>query len=143
MEELLFFIIFLLVIPIGLVLYENDKATIITAVVWELIFAYRFYQIKIAENEIKVYFKDQRLIIKNISLILKNFISMKIFDLKELCDFELKSVKHARYFLSSVRLIVLLENSEKQILNDFDSKEVAKRVVFMIKKIAKTAGKNL
>ena len=141
LSELIFIIVFLLIIPISVVYYETNKTTIIIALIWEIIIAYRLYQIMISDNKLDFDFKEKRLTIKNISLILEHFILPKNIELITIAEFEFKKVKHTKYGMSSLRLIAISENSEKHILNDFDSMNGAKRIKFLIEKLTyKTAG---
>ncbi|RBP27034.1 hypothetical protein DFR65_11212 [Oceanihabitans sediminis] len=140
LSEFIITIVFILIIPIGLVIYYNDKTSIIIALIWVMIFSYKFYRIMIADNLLEFNYIQKGLEIRNISLILRHIISPKKIELHTIKSFEFKKVKHLKYRLASVRLIALLDNSEKQILNDFDSMDGAKRVKFMIEKLNKTAG---
>jgi hypothetical protein len=141
LSELIFVVVFLLIIPISLVYYETNKTTIIISIIWEIIFTYILYQIMIADNKLDFDLKEKKLKIENIGLILEHFISPKNVKLNTIKNFEFKRIKHTRYGLASTRLVAIFENSEKQILNDFDSKEGAKRIEFMINKLKdKTAG---
>lgn len=95
----------------------------------------------ISDNKLDFDFKEKRLTIKNISLILEHFILPKNIELITIAEFEFKKVKHTKYGMSSLRLIAISENSEKHILNDFDSMNGAKRIKFLIEKLRdKTAG---
>ena len=140
LSELIITIVFILIIPIGLVIYYNDKTSIIIALIWVMIFSYKFYRIMIADNLLEFNYTQKGLEIRNIIPILKYIISPKKIELHTIKSFEFKKVKHLKYRLPSVRLIALFDNSEKQILNDFDSMDGAKRVKFMIEKLNKTAG---
>ena len=134
LSELIFAVVFLLIIPISLVYYETNKGTIIISIIWEIIFTYNLYQVMIADNKLDFNSKEKILTIKNISLLLEHFILPKNVKLNTIKNFEFKRKKHTQYG-SSTRLVAIFENSEKQILNDFDSKEGAKRIEFMINKL--------
>lgn len=136
LSELTFAIVFLLIIPISVVYYETNITTIIISIIWEIIFIYRLYQVMIADNKLDFDFKEGKMKIENISLILERFISPNKVILNTINDFEFKRIKHTKG-LASIRLIAILENSDKLILNDFDSKDGAKRIKFLITKLTR------
>jgi hypothetical protein len=138
LSELIITTVFILIIPIGL--YYNDKTWLVIALIWFMIFSHKFYRIMIADNLLEFNYFQKELKIKNISLILRHIINPKKIELHAIKSFQFQHIKHFKYRPASVRLIALFDNSEKQILNDFDSIDGAKRVKFIIEKLNKTTG---
>jgi len=141
--QILFFLLFLVIIPIAMVVYEINAKMIGLAAIWEVIFIFRFYQILIGQNKLTLNFETDKIKIENINWMLKHFLPTHKIDFYQTVDYEIRNIRHSRFGMPSYRLKVRNAESRKIIVCDFESIDVAKRVKFLLKSINnKTAGNN-
>ena len=142
-SEALFFSLFLVTIPVAMVLYESTSIMITVVILWEVVFAYRFYQILIGQNTISVDFQTRNMKIENENWVLKHFTSSDSIDLFEPLEYSIRNIRHSRFGFPSYRLKVRNTDSKKIIVCDFENLDMAKRVKFLLKSLSnKTAGNN-